>query len=306
MIGNRLKKGDTIGIVAPASFTSLESLENAKITLENMGFKVVLGKSTKSRWYSYAGSDKIRANDINSFFANNKIDGIMCMRGGYGSNRIVELIDYSIIKKNPKVFIGYSDITTLHTIIFKKTGLITFHGPMAVSNFLKEYNEKTYKSFETVVMKNNDEIYLKNFSKELAVLCEGIAEGEIIGGNLATLLATLGTEYDADYYGKILFLEEIGENTYKIDRMLNHLKKMKVFEKINGIILGDFKDCLKNSNNDMSLLEVFRDYFSTLKIPVLYNFESGHCEPMITIPLGAKAKIDTLKKEIKILEKVVK
>ena len=306
MLGKRLKKGDTLGIIAPASFTSKENLESAKNNLEQIGFKVVLGESTESKWYSYAGTEEVRVRDINNFFADSNIDGIICMRGGYGCNRLVEMIDYSIIEKNPKVFIGYSDITTLHMAIFQKTGLVTFHGPMAVSNFSGKYNEDTYKNFEEVLMNDNDELLLKNFSKELKVLCTGTGEGEIVGGNLATLIASLGTDYDVDYNGKILFLEEIGEKTYKIDRMLNQLKKFKVFEKINGIILGDFKNCPADSENDMSLMEVFKDYFSDFKIPVVYDFETGHSEPMLTLPLGAKAKIDTAAREVRILEKVVK
>lgn len=306
MLGKKLKKGDTLGIIAPASFASMEKVESAKNNLEKMGFKVILGESTKSRWYSYAGPEEVRAKDINNFFDDSSVDGIICMRGGYGCNRLVEMVDYSIIEKNPKIFIGYSDITTLHMAIFQKTGLVTFHGPMAVSNFSGEYNKDTYKSFEEVLMNDNNELLLKNFSKELGVLCEGIGEGEIVGGNLATLIASLGTDYDVDYTGKILFLEEVGEKTYKTDRMLNQLKKFKVFEKINGIILGDFKNCPADSENDMSLMEVFEDYLSKLKIPVVYDFESGHSEPMITLPLGAKAQINTVLKEIKILEKVVR
>lgn len=306
MLGKKLKKGDTLGIIAPASFTSMENVESAKNNLEKMGFKVVLGESTKSRWYSYAGQEEVRVKDINDFFANPDIDGIICMRGGYGCNRLVEMVDYSIIEKNPKVFIGYSDITTLHMSIFQKVGLVTFHGPMAVSNFSGEYNQDTYRSFEEVLMNDNDEIILKNFTKELGVLSEGRAEGEIVGGNLATMIASLGTEYDVDYNGKILFLEEIGEKTYKIDRMLNQLKKFKVFEKINGIVLGDFRNCPADSDNDMSLMDVFQDYLSDLKIPVVYDFESGHSEPMVTLPMGAKVRIDTAAKEIKILEKVVR
>lgn len=306
MLGKKLKKGDTLGIIAPASFTSMENVESAKNNLEKMGFKVVLGESTKSRWYSYAGPEEVIVKDINDFFADSNIDGIICMRGGYGCNRLVEMVDYSVIEKNPKVFIGYSDITTLHMAIFQKTGLVTFHGPMAVSNFSGEYNQDTYRSFEDVLMNDNDEIVLKNFTKELGVLSEGRAEGEIVGGNLATMIASLGTEYDVDYNGKILFLEEIGEKTYKIDRMLNQLKKFKVFEKINGIILGDFRNCPADSENDMSLMDVFKDYLSDLKMPVVYDFESGHSEPMITLPMGAKVRIDTAVKEIKILEKVVR
>lgn len=305
MLGKRLKMGDTIGIIAPASFTSQEKVESAKKNLEEMGFKVVLGESTRSKWYSYAGTEEVRVKDIHEFFSNPKIDGIICMRGGYGCNRMVEMIDYSIIKNNPKVFVGYSDITTLHTAFYKKTGLVTFHGPMAVSNFSGEYNKDTYKSFIETVTEPKDEIILKNFTKELEVLAEGKAVGEIVGGNIATLIATLGTEYDADYEGKILFLEEVGEKTYKIDRFLNQLKKAGVFKKVKGIILGDFRNCPPDSEDDMSLIEVFEDYLKDLGIPVIYNFETGHSEPMLTLPLGAKAEIDTDKKIIKILEPVV-
>ena len=306
MVGKRLRKGATIGMIAPASCTSLENLESVKKNLENMGLKVVLGESTKSRWFSYAGTDELRAKDINDFFANPEIDAIICMRGGYGCNRLIELVDFEIIKNNPKIFIGYSDITTLHMAIQRKTGLITFHGPMAVSNFSGEYNLDTYENFVDVLMIEHENYELKNFSKELGILCEGEAIGEIVGGNLATLIATLGTEYDLDYEGKILFLEEIGEPTYKIDRMLNQLKKFKVFEKISGIILGDFRNCPPASEEDMPLLDVFKDYFLGINKPVVYNFETGHSEPMLTLPLGAKARLNTSEKRITILERVVR
>lgn len=305
MIGKKLEKGKTLGIIAPASCTSLENLKSAKENLEKMGFKVILGESATSNWFSFAGRDELRAKDINNFFANPEIDGIICARGGYGCNRLIELVDFDIIKNNPKVFIGYSDITTLHMAIQRKTGLITFHGPMAVSNFSGEYNLDTYENFVDVLMVEHENYELKNFSKELGVLSEGEATGEIVGGNLATLIATLGTEYDLEYEGKILFLEEVGEPTYKIDRMLNQLKKFKVFEKVSGVILGDFRNCPPDSDKDMPLLDVFENYLSGINKPVVYNFESGHSEPMLTLPLGAKARLNTLEKRITILEKVI-
>ena len=303
MVGKRLKYGDTIGIVAPASFSSEEKIESAKKNLENLGFKVVLGECTKKRWFSYAGTDRERSHEINRFFKDPQIDAIICMRGGYGCNRIVELLDYEVIKKNPKIFVGYSDITTLHISLNEKAGLITFHGPMAVSNFSGEYDKNTYESF--IQMVNGKELVsIKNFSKEIDVISSGKGQGRLVGGNLATLIATLGTEYDIDYNGKILFLEEVGEKTYKIDRMLNQLKKHKVFEKVSGIILGDFKNCDKDAQEDMSLKEVFKDYFKDLSIPVLSGVESGHSEPMLTLPLGAMCKIDSDDRSIEILEKV--
>lgn len=305
MLGKRLKKGDTIGIIAPASCTSYEKVLEAKKNIENMGYRVILGECTKKAWYSYAGTDEERAKEINDFFKNKEIDAIICMRGGYGCNRLVELVDFQIIKENPKIFIGYSDITTLHMAINEKTGLITFHGPMAVSNFLNGYNEETYRHFIEVLSVPQEKRELKNFSKNLEVINGGKCQGKVVGGNLATLIATLGTEYDLDYNGKILFLEEIGEKTYKIDRFLNQLKKHGVLEKIKGVILGDFRNCPPDSEKDMSLLEVFYDYFKDLRKPVVFNFESGHSEPMLTLPLGALCDIDGDNRKITILENIV-
>ncbi len=305
MLGKKLKKGDTIGIIAPASCTIYEKVLEAKKNIEDMGYQVILGECTKKQWYSYAGTDEERAEEINSFFADKSIDAIICMRGGYGSNRLIELLDFEVIKRNPKIFVGYSDITTLHIALNEKANLITFHGPMAVSNFTGNYNRDTYENFIEILSNSRDKQSIKNITKELKVLNEGRAKGKLVGGNLATLIATLGTEYDLDYNGKILFLEDVGEKTYKIDRFLNQLKKHGVFEKIEGLVLGDFKNCIQDSEKDMTLLEVFQNYFKELKKPVIYNFESGHSEPMLTLPLGAICEIDTYNKEIKVLERVV-
>lgn len=305
MLGKKLKKGNTIGIIAPASCTTYEKVLEAKKNIEDMGYQVILGECTKKQWYSYAGTDEERAEEINSFFADKSIDAIICMRGGYGCNRLIELLDFEVIKRNPKIFVGYSDITTLHIALNEKANLITFHGPMAVSNFTGNYNRDTYENFIEMLSNSKYEQSIKNITKELKVLNEGRAKGKLVGGNLATLIATLGTEYDLDYNGKILFLEDVGEKTYKIDRFLNQLKKHGVFEKIEGLVLGDFKNCIQNSEKDMTLLEVFQNYFKELKKPVIYNFESGHSEPMLTLPLGVICEIDTYNKELKVLERVV-
>lgn len=299
----KIKKGSTIGIVAPASYTDFKNVFDAKKNLEDLGYNIILGNCTKKKWYSYAGEDRERANEINEFFSNKDVDIIMCMRGGYGCNRIVEYLDLEVIKANPKPFIGYSDITTLHILFNQKLDMVTFHGPMFVSNLKTGYNLETYRNFVEIL--SGEKRKIDNFSKELKVLVEGKATGKLVGGNLATLIATLGTEYDLDYEGKILFLEEIGEEPYKIDRFLNMLKKHGVFEKVNGVILGDFNDCNSSSENQMPLEEVIKDYLGNLKVPVIYNLESGHCEPMLTLPLGANISLDTEKMEIKIVDRVV-
>ena len=179
MLGKKLKKGDTIGIIAPASCTTYEKVLEAKKNIEDMGYQVILGECTKKQWYSYAGTDEERAEEINSFFADKSIDAIICMRGGYGSNRLIELLDFEVIKRNPKIFVGYSDITTLHIALNEKVNLITFHGPMAVSNFTDNYNRDTYENFIEILSNSRDKQSIKNITKELKVLKEGRAKEKL-------------------------------------------------------------------------------------------------------------------------------
>lgn len=293
----KLKKGDTIGLVSPANSVDLEKLKSAAENLERFGFKVKLAKNADKSWYSFAGTDLERANDINEFFRDDEVDTIMCVRGGYGGIRLLNHLDYELIKKNPKPFIGYSDITSMHMAFSKKCNLKTYHGPMAASNFSGDYDEKTLNHFLKVMEKNED-YHLENFSKELKFYNSLSSKGELIGGNLAVLVSSLGTEFDYDYTGKILFLEDIGESTYKIDRMLWQLKNFGVFEKISGVILGDFANCEKSADNDMSLKDVFDSHFEKFDKPVISNLESGHCTPMLTLEFGKILEIDGVRKTI--------
>lgn len=292
-----LKKGDTIGLVAPASNVNKEKLKEAVENLKDLGFNIKIGKSVEKVWYSFAGTDEERANDINEFFKDESIDAIMCVRGGYGGIRILSLLDYENIKKNPKPFIGYSDVTSLHMAFFKKCNLQTYHGPMAVSNFSKDYNLETSNDF-LKVMNSSEKYEVKNFNEKIYFYNKLKGVGQLVGGNLAVLVSNLGTEYDIDYSNKILFLEDIGESTYKIDRMLWQLKNLDIFNKISGVILGDFANCEKSSEDDMSLEDVFDNHFKTLKKPVCYNLKSGHCTPMLTLELGKIVELDGEKEKI--------
>lgn len=289
--------GDTIGLVAPASSVEKEKLKSAIVNLEKMGFKVKIGKSVENIWYSFAGTDEERAKDIINFFQDADVDAIMCVRGGYGGIRILSLLDYEIVKNNPKPFIGYSDITSLHMAFLKKCNLKVFHGPMAVSNFSESYSIETLDNFIKVV--NSDKSYIiKNFNEEIYFYNSLKASGQLVGGNLAVLISNLGTEFDLEYENKILFLEDVGESTYKIDRMLWKLKNLGIFDKVAGIVLGDFMNCDKSSNDDMSLQEVFDSHFKNLNKPVCYNLKSGHCTPMLTLEFGEILEIDGEKKKI--------
>lgn len=293
----KLKKGDTIGLVAPASSVNKEKLKDAIRNLKELGFNIKVGKSVEEVWYSFAGTDDERANDINEFFKDESVDAIMCVRGGYGGIRILSLLDYENIKKNPKPFIGYSDITSLHMAFLKKCELQTYHGPMAVSNFSKEYNLETLNDF-LKVMDSDDNYEVKNFDEKIYFYNTLKGIGQLVGGNLAVLVSSLGTEYDIDYNNKILFLEDIGESTYKIDRMLWQLKNLDIFNKVSGVILGDFANCEKSSDDDMSLKDVFDNHFKTLKKPVCYNLKSGHCTPMLTLEFGKTIELDGEKEKI--------
>ena len=296
-----LKPGDTIGLIAPANYKGTSADAEVEY-LMNRGFNIVYGKSFDSAWYGFGGTDEVRAKDINDMFANKQIKAIFAIRGGYGTIRLVGKLDYDLIKKNPKIFSGYSDITTLLIAINEKTGLVTYHGPMS-SNF-KDIPVVTESSFDKTFI-NKESLNLAEFDSEYFVLKGGKGEGQITGGNLSLVIASLGTEYEINTDGKILFIEEVNEPTYRVDRMLKQLKLAGKLKNIKGVLLGDFKNAKRAEPGDMSLEDVFEDNFGKMKVPVISGLKSGHVRPFITIPIGAKAKIDTYKNEI-IIEQPVK
>lgn len=295
-----LKYGDTVGLVAPANYSGASATTMIN-DLEARGFKVILGDSFYQKWYNFGGSDEVRANDINDMFKNKEVKAIFSVRGGYGSIRLLDKIDFDIIKKNPKIFVGYSDITTLLMAINQETNLVTYHGPMS-SNFTN-FDDITRTSFFDTIMNNKDSYELTGYpGADLKVIKSGKAEGEITGGNLSLIIASLGTKYEIDTKGKILFIEEVGEYTYRIDRMFQQLKLAGKFDDASGIILGSFTKANQEASQDMPLEEVFYDSFKNLKKPVVSNFSSGHMRPFVTIPIGAKGRIDTDTLKIEIID----
>lgn len=302
-----LKPGDTLGLLAPASMTDHQNVDKAIEKLKKMGFNVKVGKSPYKRYGYLSGEDKVRADDINSMFKDKEIDGIICTRGGYGTPRILPLLDYDAIRDNPKVFIGFSDITALHIAFNQKSELVTYHGPMAVSNLIKGVSEFTMESLLDSVSRTASERVINNpEGTKVETVCQGIAEGIVTGGNLSLLTNSIGTPYEIDTKGKILFIEEISEDVYKIDRALNQLKLAGKFEDAIGIILGDFNDCDKSKHDEsLSLMEVINHHIKNANKPTIFNLKSGHCEPMITLPLGIKVRLDATERRITILESSV-
>lgn len=304
--GKRLEPGDTIGIVAPASFAAFDKIEPAVDNLTKMGYHVRLGESCFNRWHSYAGDDHLRAGDLNSFFEADTINAIICLRGGYGALRLLDKLDYNLIKNHPKILVGYSDLTLLHLIFNQRADLITFHGPMLTSDFTVELDSETKTSFEDALCFGYQPYQISNpLDQPLQKLVGGKAEGVVIGGNLTLLMSTFGTKYQPDLKDKILFIEDVKEATYKIDRMLTQLMLSGMLQDLKGIILGSFNECNQSDPEDMPLEEVFLDRLANLGIPVIANLRSGHCVPLITLPLGALIRIDADQLKIEILEKVV-
>ena len=310
----RLKAGDTIGLITPSSNTwENEEIHFAIDVLKSFGFKVKQGKYIFERNAYLAGNDKDRAWDVNNMFEDKSVDGIFCLRGGYGSPRILPYLNYELIAKNPKALIGYSDITALLNAINARTGLITFHGPIAKQNF----SEYTLKNFKDILFNPKANIDLGTpplFERKegqaekdnrLTLINTGVAHGQLIGGNLSLMVKLIGTPFEPDYANKILFLEDVEEAPYRVDGMLTHLKISGRLDKLAGIVFGKCTDCVASSGNSLSIEEVIKDRLGDLNIPVLKGLMIGHIDDIATIPVGAMAKLDATNKRLILTETAV-
>ncbi|NWF89683.1 MAG: LD-carboxypeptidase [Ignavibacteriaceae bacterium] len=305
----RLNKGDLIGLISPASTPDdLSRINSGTKYLEKLGYKVLVGANVGKNHGYLAGTDEERLNDLHSMFKNKLVKAIMCVRGGYGSPRLLDGIDYKLIKRNPKIFVGYSDITALQMAFLQKANLVTFAGPMLAVDFHDEVSPFTEEFFWDMITspKKNGRIENPN-NEKLYCLKKGGAKGQIVGGNLALLVSLMGTQYFPDVRNKILFLEDTGEAPYRLDRLFNQLRIAGVFDKVKGIVLGAFTDCKESdsSKKTLTLGEVIEDYFTRIKKPVVYNFQHGHIKDNITVPYGIRAKLNATKGFIEFLEGAV-
>ena len=307
-----LRKGDTIGIVAPASSMNQASATRAMANLTRQGYKVRLSNGyLQARGY-LAGSDKARAAEFNAFFADPAIKAILCLRGGYGSPRILDRLDYEMIRKNPKILIGYSDITALLNGIHSKTGLVVFHGPMAKEFSLgKGLTPYTQKYFWPAFTPSS-----KLFADwggagprgraHLKTIRGGQAEGVLVGGNLSVLVSTIGTPYEPRSENCILFLEDVSEKPFRIDRMLNQLRLSGKLGQYKGVLLGSFTGCLPlRQAGRIGLLDVFDHYFANLGVPVLSGYAAGHQPDQATLPFGIRVHLDATEKILSFTEAAV-
>ena len=302
-----LSAGDTVGLITPSSSITEAKLEKAIANMKTLGLKVKLGKNIKAIHGFLAGTDQQRLDDLHAMFADDEVDGIWCIRGGYGLGRILPDIDYKLIKKNPKIIIGYSDITALLIAIHQKTGLIGFHGPLASSTF----SDYTLKHVKNVLMhpkkhytigyaNENDDI--EDISYRTKVIRHGKARGQLSGGNLTLLSSMAGTKFEWSAKNKLVFIEDIGEKPYRIDRMLTQLLQSADLHKAKGIILGVFEDCqAKEGSRSLSLMETLEDRLGHLEVPIIYGLSFGHIKNNFTLPVGMEAEMDTEKRTLTLL-----
>ena len=303
LLAKKLQPGMTVGVIAPSSAPFERSeVRIALDIVESLGFKAQPGKNLYKRRGYLAGTDEQRAADLNAMFADPNIDAIFCLQGGYGALRILRLIDYAAITANPKILLGYSDVTALLNAIQKLTGLVTFHGPIARQTF----TDYTYSAFRSVLMENTADLKLGSpppfeagpgrveRDNRVQTLIAGSTSGHLVGGNLSLLVAMLGTPFEPLFDGAILILEDVDEAPYRIDRMLTHLHLAGVFQRVNGVVLGKFTNA-HTENPSLSLEEVFAERFHTLSIPVVRGLMIGHVSDQATLPIGAQAYLDSSK-----------
>lgn len=305
IIANKIKPGDTIGVVAPSNpiiGDNIEELKKAKEILEKDGFKVIFSKNIFSNTNGYTATAKEKAEDINEMFKNKEVKMIWCAKGGNNSNSVFEYLDYEAIKENPKIICGYSDITSLTNIIHEKTGLVTFSG----TNFKTIATDETNYSYKEAInrfVKGSLEIGKEKTGYK--TIKEGTAEGELVGGNLFLTRGMVCGKYSISFKNKILFLEELGIETEPavINNFLYYMKQNGVFDEIKGLWLGNYEHESKITIEEI-VQEVLGDEYN---FPIIKSNNFGHCETKTVIPIGTKARIDTNEKEkIKLLEKCVK
>lgn len=300
-----LRPGSTVGIVCPASGANTSDIRDFVEVCRYWGVKVKVGKNFSKRTGYLSAPDQDRASEFMQFIEDPDVDAVVCARGGYGVMRILPMLDFTSIRQAGKIIMGFSDITALLVAANQLSGMVTFHGPVASSTF----DDFTVKSLRETVVSETIQAPLAFSSQKLTTIVPGVAQGKLTGGNLALVVSTLGTKYEIDTTDSILFLEEINEEPFRVDRMLTQLWLAGKLQSCKGIALGNFRDCQAHSTSispvSFSLEQVFEQRLSTLGIPVMYGLPFGHVRSKLTMPLGVQAELDASSKSLRILETAV-
>jgi muramoyltetrapeptide carboxypeptidase len=301
---NALKPGGTVGVIAPAGSVKQESLLKGSAELQRLGFQVVCSDSALSQHYFFAGSHEERAGEFTRMFEDPRIDAIFCARGGYGCHHVVTRLDPKRIKANPKIFIGYSDITVLLQFLENACQMTCFHGPMVAREFA--LGEPFYARESLLECLTRISPGQRVTSSELETLQPGIARGRLTGGCLSLLTATLGTPYEIQTAGKILFLEDVNAKPYQVDRMLMHLKLADKLENVQGIVFGEMLHCVPSPGQEYGLQEIIFDVLREFGFPILYGLPSGHTSTgALTLPFGVPVLLNANDKYLQLEEAAV-
>jgi len=299
-----LQAGDTIGIIAPASNLKPELLEAGCQALQRLGYKPFYFESILEHEVYFAGSIKRRAGELEEMFSRDGVRAIVCARGGYGANYLLPALDLHKVVQHPKIFVGYSDITTLLTWFADSAGLVTFHGPMVAKDFATEGGVDP-GSWEAALTGAQEWQLDAEGNSGLRPLVQGSAEGMLYGGCLSMLTASLGTPYEINTMGTILFMEDVAARPYQIDRMLMQLKLAGKLKQVRGIIFGEMLDCVQSANQAYTLQEIVLRIVGDLGVPVAYGLRSGHVSGSnITLPIGVRAELNVGSRDVglKVLE----
>lgn len=318
LIPPALYRGDTIALIAPASVPEREKIARAIARYEEMGFRVKTYGDIYRRWGYLAGDDEARAEELMQAVADPEVAAIFPTRGGTGITRLLDVLDYSVFRRHPKILAGFSDITALHAALQSQAGWVTFHSPHPNDGIGTEdgFPDLTARTFWRALLAENYisrekpgyEVPLTEEERsKVTILSGGKAQGRLVGGNLSLVAALLGTPYEFDMTGNILFLEDVGEAPYRVDRMISQLRLSGKLEVLNGIVLGQFTDCEPAPGKpSLTLREIFADYFGGLGIPVIENFPTGHTHENTTLPLGVEVELDADSKKLTVLENPVR
>jgi len=305
----RLRPGDLVALVSPASTIADPSrIDRAVRYLESLGYRTKVGRSVLSTLGYLAGTDEERVADLHDAFGDPQVKAILCIRGGYGTPRILSMLKYPLIARNPKIFMGYSDITALALAMWRKTGLVTFHGPMAGVDMADPMDSFTEDLLWRVVTSRQKLGAIRFPDPPGRGLVPGRAVGRLLGGNLALLVSSMGTPYFPDLRGAVLFIEDIGEEPYRVDRMLAQLRNARILSSCAAILGGQFTDCGPKdaTKPSLTLEEVFQDAARRTGRPFLGGLPFGHEARKMTIPVGIRARVDTGMGELEYLEAAVR
>ncbi len=303
-----LEPGDTIALVTPARSSNQDKIATVEAGLIEQGFKVWKAKNIEESFGYLAGNDELRAAEIMRAWKDPEVDALFSLHGGYGTTRIIDDLDYDYIRNHPKILTGFSDITGLQLAIYRKTGLVSYHAPTTSYVLSRDEEARPFatRSFWSTLMRDNRQnlpVYTDDhISSPMMTIAPGTAKGRLVGGNLSLVNALMGTPFEIQTKDNLLFLEDVGEDPYRIDRMLSTLKLAGKLEEPAGVILGVWAGCDDDSGRGFTLIEVFHQYFGEKEYPVIYRFPTGHIRENATLPVGIMAELSTSPPTLKLLE----